>query len=453
MQSVLERIVPSKEEEKSMKKTVESLVSKVQREADRLSNGLVVNLVGSVSRRTWLRSDKDLDIFISFPLNCTKMDLENVVTMIGSKILKTPEKHYAEHPYVIGYYENYKVELVPCYKLKNTLKLKSAVDRTPFHDKFVKGLIPGKETDVRLLKQFLKGIGCYGAESKVNGFSGYLCELLVINNGSFKGVLENARKWKNKEVIVIDGSIEETKILKSKFASPLIVIDPVDENRNVASALSATNFGIFCYAARIYLDNPSESFFFPVKKKVQRGKTLKIFEKRGTNLLAVFFKKPQQHEEILYNQGRKGAKVIEKYLIRKGFRVLHSDFFVNNNVCLFFELETLEIPPLKVHFGPETNTLHEIKFLEKYHSSKKKLTEPFIQGKRWVIYLNRDYSSVIDILKYYLSQEDLNNKGVPKHISRSLKDGFKISVNNAVFSKEFLNNIEDFLNPRFPWEV
>ena len=68
MQSVLERIVPSKEEEKSMKKTVESLVSKVQREADRLSNGLVVNLVGSVSRRTWLRSDKDLDIFISFPL-------------------------------------------------------------------------------------------------------------------------------------------------------------------------------------------------------------------------------------------------------------------------------------------------------------------------------------------------------------------------------------------------
>jgi tRNA nucleotidyltransferase (CCA-adding enzyme) len=36
----------------------------------------------------------------------------------------------------------------------------------------------------------MKGTGVYGAEAKVEGFSGYLTELLVINYGSFPKALE-----------------------------------------------------------------------------------------------------------------------------------------------------------------------------------------------------------------------------------------------------------------------
>jgi len=42
------------------------------------------------------------------------------------------------------------------------------------------------------LKQFMKGIGVYGSELRRRGFSGYLTELLVINYGSFLGVLKEA---------------------------------------------------------------------------------------------------------------------------------------------------------------------------------------------------------------------------------------------------------------------
>ncbi len=40
------------------------------------------------------------------------------------------EERYASHPYVTGYIEGYYVDFVPCYNIKDSEELKSAVDRT-----------------------------------------------------------------------------------------------------------------------------------------------------------------------------------------------------------------------------------------------------------------------------------------------------------------------------------
>ena len=50
--------------------------------------------------------------------------------------------------------------------------------------------------EVRVLKKFMKGIDTYGAEIKVGGFSGMLCETLILNYGSFEDTIKSASDWK-----------------------------------------------------------------------------------------------------------------------------------------------------------------------------------------------------------------------------------------------------------------
>lgn len=451
MQGVLERIRPRRGEEEELKKTAGELLSAVRREAAKIDPRLAATLLGSASRGTWLRNEKDLDVFVSFPLEYGRGELEEAVTRIGSRVLENPRKQYAEHPYVTGSYRGYEVEIVPCYAVESPGKLKSAVDRTPFHDAFVRKHIPGKEDEVRLLKQFLRGIRCYGAEAKVEGFSGYLCELLVLKYGSFKNVLEAARKWRRGEVLSFE-PVEEEK-LREKFPSPLIFLDPVDKDRNVASALSERNFSLFRHASREYLRNPREEFFFPRPRKPVKEELKRLLRERGTSLLALFFPKPGVIEDVLYTQGRKALRILEKVLRRGGFRVILSDFFVRQRVCMLFELESLSLPAARLHLGPRGNAYHEARFLEKYREYREKLTEPFLLGGRWAIYLRRRHTRAEAYLGGFLSAGRLEEQGIPSHMARSLEEGYELKADEDALEGEFLEELLDFLDPRFPWEI
>src|SRR5207247_7594350 len=88
-------------------------------------------------------------------------------------------------------------------------------------------------------------------------FSGYLCELPVLRYGTFRGGLEASLSWRPGIVLELDRAPART------FPEPLTVVDPVDPNRNVASAVSVEQLATFVHAAREYLQNPSERFFFP----------------------------------------------------------------------------------------------------------------------------------------------------------------------------------------------
>ena len=50
--------------------------------------------------------------------------------------------------------------------------------------------------DVRILKYFMSVNGIYGAEIAKQGFSGYVCEVLVYYFGSFENVLKKISKIK-----------------------------------------------------------------------------------------------------------------------------------------------------------------------------------------------------------------------------------------------------------------
>ncbi|WP_054857568.1 hypothetical protein [Vulcanisaeta sp. JCM 16159] len=142
----------------------------------------------------------------------------------------------------------------------------TAADRTPLHTEFIKSKLGQRNTDVRLLKAFFKSVGIYGAEIKVQGFSGYVSELLVIHYGSFINVIKAISNWPIKHVFIdMTGTYNERDAVR-KFKSPVIIIDPVDPNRNAAASISRDVLSMAIAASREFLRNPRKEFFMKIHK-------------------------------------------------------------------------------------------------------------------------------------------------------------------------------------------
>ena len=225
---MLERIKPGPSERKRLQEVSVALISRIESMAEGCGLELKAMLVGSAARGTWLAGDHDLDVFLGVGV---EDDLEKALKL-ARRISPDHREKYAEHPYIQARIDGFEVDLVPCYLVDDASHLRSAVDRTPFHNRYVKQRIAGLEDEVLLLKQFMKGCGVYGSELRVGGFSGYLAELLVLCYGSFAAVIEAASLWKPGLKLDLEGRgrVEQ--------ADPLVVVDPVDPGRNVAAALT-----------------------------------------------------------------------------------------------------------------------------------------------------------------------------------------------------------------------
>src|SRR3989441_716281 len=253
---VLKKILPTEEEEVRLHEVVHELKERLSERiaARRLDANPI--LVGSVAKGVHLH-EPEIDMFVAFPPDLPRERLETEGLAMGD-ILERPVRMYAEHPYTRGWYNGFEVEIVPCYRITDATQRLSAVDRTPLHVDYVLGhLQENQATEVRLLKAFAGGIGVYGAEAKIRGFSGYLCELLVLKYGTFRGVLEAAKTWHP------GTKVEFETPAGRAFNEPFVVVDPVDGNRNVASAGSAERLATLVHAALEYLAKPSDRVFFP----------------------------------------------------------------------------------------------------------------------------------------------------------------------------------------------
>ena len=107
-----------------------------------------------------------------------------------------------------------------------------------------------KQDEVLLLKKFMDAVGTYGSEFKTGGFAGYLCELLILEYGSFENTLRAAQNWKFNTKI----DLENFGTAKDFKQDPLVCIDPTDMNRNVGAALRIERFVDFIVASRNFLD-------------------------------------------------------------------------------------------------------------------------------------------------------------------------------------------------------
>src|SRR5438445_3104079 len=237
LDQVAKKVVPRMTERERMSQLAERLKGQVQSILDKAGFRGNVSVQGSFARDTWLSGEADLDIFASFPPAMERREWnEKVLPEIRKGIrAKTIDRH-AEHPYLEFHIEGVRVNVVPCYSVEKG-QWKSATDRTPYHTEYMtKHLTQEMRLEARLLKRFMKGIRSYGAEIRIGGFSGMLVETLILHYKSFLDTLVQASKWK--PVISLD--LEKPAAGKDSgaqgFDSPLVVVDPVDPNRNLAAA-------------------------------------------------------------------------------------------------------------------------------------------------------------------------------------------------------------------------
>jgi len=418
---VLKMVTPSQNDRKKLEEVIQDLKEQVKQETKERDLPVSVEIVGSTTKDTYLKNNLDIDLFIVFPATFSKEDIAQNALSIGKKLLKKTEECYAEHPYIRGHYHKQRVEIVPCYKIESASQKLSAVDRTPLHTKYVKEhLHESQKQEVRLFKQFLQGIRCYGAEAEIEGFSGYLCEILVMKYESFKKLIQHAQHWKFGEKIALsEGNYPS-------FDTPLTFIDPVDSNRNVASALSREKFDLFVKACIEYLKKPRITFFFPNEIKPWSLEKIKTETKKQRDLyICVKIVKPDIIAENLYPQIRKAVRSIKDVCERHDFSIYDVIFHVDESENIIFIVVKTKIEPLSktlIHEGPPVKLEKNAKeFIQKWEDNPKVTKKPYEENGRLYIELKREYTEIKDFLR-----DQVRNLSLGKHLDESRDKGYEI---------------------------
>jgi tRNA nucleotidyltransferase (CCA-adding enzyme) len=438
---VLKRVVPSAEEEARLRETVEDVKRRVA--AGIRARGLEAEplLVGSVAKGTHL-SQAEIDLFVAFPRTTPREALEREGLALGA-FLKDKKRMYAEHPYTRGRWKGFEVEVVPCYRIEDATERMSAVDRTPLHAAYVIGKVgPTQRDEVRLLKAFCEGVGVYGAEARVQGFSGYLCELLALRYGTFRGVLEASLGWRRGEVIQLE------RAPAHPFPEPLVLVDPVDPGRNVASAVGEESLATFVHAAKAFLAKPSLAYFFPkARRPFSAADARRRLARRGTTLLGIAMPAPALTEDVVYPQIRKAQRAVEEACRRADFRISRSRFaVVGAQILLLFEFEVFALPAVEKHRGPPVWVKNAEDFLRRWRRARDAMGAPYIEGDRWAVDVRRDATDASALLRGRLRELSLGAQ-----VDRSARKA-RFLRDAQLFSKSFLPEVTRLLDPRFPWE-
>lgn len=427
-----ELVVPSEKLQKQKNLIVEQVIKQIQKQVAPYSQVSGVEIVGSFAKGTWLPQKADVDIFVKFHTSVSEKEFVELGKKIGFSVLKDykPYVRYAQHPFVEAEIKGTKINVVPCYDVREG-EWKSAADRSPFHTRFMmRSLTPQMKNEVRLLKAFLKANDIYGAEIAKQGFSGYVSEVLVLNFGSFESVIKAIASLKKGQVI--------GKAAK-EFDTPIIIIDPIDSNRNLGAAISAENVAKFALVSRAFLKRPSISFFKPKKKSTYKPKEIQ------KNILVLSFRYSQRSPDIIWGQLKRTVTSIATQMEQEGFTVLRKSVTIseNNNAGLLFLLQKTRLDQNHVRVGPDFYIEEHVeRFIA---SNKKKSIMMWINEEGKICSIQKRTHTDATLFLKDLIKKNLQNSGVPAGLMNDIKS-FKITLGNKITSKSIKEAISELVS-------
>jgi tRNA nucleotidyltransferase (CCA-adding enzyme) len=413
------QVIPSVTLERQKSRLVEKIVQLVEKEIAKYPQVVGIELGGSFAKGTWLAHGTDVDIFVRFKTDVPEKEFVDLGKKIGFASLRNykPYVRYAEHPFVEAAIGDTKVNLVPCYDVKEG-KWKSSADRSPFHTRFMtKSLTAQMKNEVRILKWFLKCNGIYGAEIAKQGFSGYVTEVLVLNFGTFEGVLKAVSHLQQGQII---GSAAK------QFDSKIVIMDPIDPNRNLGAAISNENLGRFVLLARTFLRNPSSRFF--TQKKIKS-----VPKKKLGNVLVVEFKYRYRSPDIIWGQLKRAATSIATQIDQEGFTVLRKSVLASEgNAALLFFLQSATLSEYRLRVGPDFFVEeHASKFVA---SNKKKSTSMWINDEGKICSLQKRVQRDAFLFVKELLKKNLKTAGISVGLQDDIKR-FRVISGDTITSK------------------
>lgn len=453
---VLEKVVPDEDERGRLdrfRSRVEDGLSKLLAERGFRA---MAEVHGSAVRDTWLAGVRDVDVFIVLDGDYGRGVLPQALDVAKEYVGEGWVEAYAEHPYIRAVVDGFDVDFVPCFRIDPEGGLISATDRTPLHTGFVlERLPPGGSDEVRLLKRFMKGVGVYGAEVRIGGFSGYLCELLVICLGSFMRILEEAAGWSRGEVL--DFGESDLGDAGGGFSNPFIVVDPVDPRRNVASAVSETSFWTFVGAAKAFLNEPRESFFYPKEPQVEVSELLEVLMSFGSRLLFVVVDDGDVGvPDVLWGQLYKTKKAMVELLRGADFQIVRDGVWSDeaSRHLFVFELESDVLGRSKKRMGPPVRIIEDsARFIEVHLDAEDTVSGPWIDGDRWWVEKLRTIRDARSLIESVL-EDGGRDIGVSRKLAIWLREGGRVLTGDEI--GEFLEPgmslfLYQFLKGRPAW--
>ncbi len=435
---ILSRITPKPEEQAKVNALSRKLEQNIADACRSEGVNAIVRVEGSVAKDTRLSENPDIDVFMRLPTSIPRKNLGDIGLRIAKKAAGDAEQveRFAEHPYLEVFVEGFRVDIVPCYDAKPG-EWQSATDRTPYHTDYIKAHL-GKDlvAEVRLLKRFMQGIGVYGAEIKVGGFSGYLCELLVLKFGSFAKTIEAFAAYSKRVVIDIEGFYaDRERDLGLLFPEPLVIVDPVDKGRNVASAVQLQKLYEFIGASRAFQSAPNEEFFYPPPAHAIAPNLVgKRLADCCASFLFVITGEFTAVPDVLWGQLYRSKRSLHRLLETNDYVVLKDAVWSNEKSfsVFVFELEQHVLPHVKKHLGPQLERTAECeKFLSKYTGDKAVLSGPYIEGGRWVVEVPRKHPDVATLFSEKLLDGG-KNAGVAELVAKAILSDLKVLVNSEI---------------------
>lgn len=280
LKEVLGRIEPSGEELKDIEKSLEGFRKKVEKRLKAKKVNVEVFVGGSFAKKTMIKKDYyDIDIFFRFDKKYKSSEISRLTKKLLKGIKNMVLIHGSRDYFRIKLNPRFFFEVIPVIRIKNPREAENITDLSYSHVNYIRRKVKNRKVldDIRLAKAFCHANNCYGAESYINGFSGYALELLVYNYKSFLRFIRAMKKVKSKLVIDIEKHYKNKQhvlmdINASKLQSPVILIDPTYKQRNTLAALSEEIFKNFQKSCRSFLKNPSLKAFEIKKIEIEKIK-------------------------------------------------------------------------------------------------------------------------------------------------------------------------------------
>ena len=356
-------------------------------------------LGGSLAKGTNLKNQYDADIFVRFSNKYADKNISEPLKKLLKKLkVKFEEVHGSRDYFQIKNEITY--EIVPVMYVETYKDAKNVVDMSPLHVKYFEQKVKDEQTrdDIRLTKQFMKSAKAYGAESYIQGFSGHVVDLLIIKYGSFQELIKAAAKWKNKTIIDIEKyhKFPEMSLNASKIQGPLIIVDPVQKNRNAAAAVSQESYDKFKKNAKDFLKKPSEEFFKikNIQEEIDENKN-----KKGR--LCVLEVTPLTgKKDVIGSKVLKIKEYLDEQLTKNDFKTIWTEWdFNEKKSTLAWLIKNEKLSETIILEGPTTDMKEHIQEFKKKHKNTKTSKERIYAEEK------RRYFDPKELLKDFIEKK------------------------------------------------
>jgi len=402
LKEVLKNVNPSDEDMDLIKSSLKEFLAKFEKSLKKLKINAEIFVGGSYAKNTMIRKNNyDIDIFVRFVKGKDISKLtEKALREFGANLV-----HGSRDYFQVTVTKDIFFEIIPVVKVTKPKDAQNITDLSYSHVKYMNKKVRTKKLldEIRLAKVFCYANNCYGAESYINGFSGYSLELLVYHYKSFlkfiremakskdKVIIDTEKQYRNKPQVMMD-------INSSKLKSPIVLIDPTYKQRNVAAALSEETFEKFKKVCKDFLKNPSVNFF-----KIQEIDFEKIkanAKKKGFEFLSLKIKTNRQSGDIAGSKLLKFNKHLRGEMER--FFEIKNDGFEYKDGKLAKSFFVVKNRGEMLYDGPMITDINNVKKFKKEHS------KAFIKNHR--VYAKKKIN--FDIKEFIGKWKVKNNKRI-----------------------------------------